>query len=48
MDRIRIRGGQRLAGEVRTSGARNAALPLLAAALAALGARVERPPLAAA
>jgi len=33
MDRIRIRGGRRLAGEIEISGAKNAALPLMAAAL---------------
>ena len=33
MDKLRIRGGQPLAGEVRVSGAKNAALPILCAAL---------------
>ena len=33
MDRIRIRGGKPLKGEIRISGAKNAALPLMAAAL---------------
>jgi UDP-N-acetylglucosamine 1-carboxyvinyltransferase len=33
MDRIRIRGGSRLAGEIPVGGAKNAALPLMAAAL---------------
>ena len=33
MDRIRIRGGSRLRGEIQISGAKNAALPLMAAAL---------------
>jgi UDP-N-acetylglucosamine 1-carboxyvinyltransferase len=33
MDRIRIRGGRRLRGEIAISGAKNAALPLMAAAL---------------
>ncbi|HTI86813.1 MAG TPA: UDP-N-acetylglucosamine 1-carboxyvinyltransferase [Alphaproteobacteria bacterium] len=33
MDRIRIRGGKRLRGAVAISGAKNAALPLMAAAL---------------
>ena len=33
MDRIRIRGGHRLEGEIRISGAKNAALPLMAASL---------------
>jgi UDP-N-acetylglucosamine 1-carboxyvinyltransferase len=33
MDRIRIRGGRPLRGEIHVSGAKNAALPLMAAAL---------------
>lgn len=33
MDRLYIRGGQRLAGEITISGAKNAALPILCAAL---------------
>ena len=33
MDKLRITGGRPLAGEVRVSGAKNAALPMLAAAL---------------
>lgn len=33
MDRLLIRGGVPLAGEVRVSGAKNAALPLMCAAL---------------
>ena len=33
MDRIRIRGGRRLSGEIPISGAKNAALKLMAAAL---------------
>ncbi|HAB77265.1 MAG TPA: UDP-N-acetylglucosamine 1-carboxyvinyltransferase, partial [Gammaproteobacteria bacterium] len=33
MDRFLIRGGRRLSGDVRVSGAKNAALPILAAAL---------------
>ena len=33
MDKLKIRGGQALAGEVRISGAKNAALPILAAGL---------------
>lgn len=33
MDRIRIRGGRRLNGEIRISGAKNAALPLMVASL---------------
>src|SRR5262245_12236152 len=33
MDRIRIRGGSRLRGDIQISGAKNATLPLMAAAL---------------
>ena len=33
MDKLTIRGGTRLAGEVTVSGAKNAALPILAASL---------------
>ncbi len=33
MQKLRIEGGRRLVGEVRTSGAKNAALPILAASL---------------
>ena len=33
MDKITIKGGARLKGEVRISGAKNAALPILASAL---------------
>ncbi|MDA0652763.1 MAG: UDP-N-acetylglucosamine 1-carboxyvinyltransferase, partial [Proteobacteria bacterium] len=33
MDKIRIRGGKRLSGKIRISGAKNAALPLMAASL---------------
>ncbi|MGH6933284.1 MAG: UDP-N-acetylglucosamine 1-carboxyvinyltransferase, partial [Dongiaceae bacterium] len=33
MDKIRIRGGKRLQGRIRISGAKNAALPVMAAAL---------------
>ena len=33
MDKLRIRGGHRLEGEVTVSGAKNAALPELCAAL---------------
>jgi UDP-N-acetylglucosamine 1-carboxyvinyltransferase len=33
MDRIRIRGGQPLFGEIKVGGAKNAALPLMAAGL---------------
>ncbi len=37
MERLLIRGGQRLAGEIRISGAKNAALPIMAATLLADG-----------
>ncbi len=37
MDRLRISGGERLEGEIRISGAKNATLPILAAALLAEG-----------
>jgi len=37
MDKIRVRGGPRLAGEVRASGSKNASLALMAAALLAEG-----------
>ena len=37
MDKIVIRGGERLRGEVRVSGAKNAALPILASSLLAAG-----------
>ena len=33
MDKIRIRGGRPLEGEIRVGGAKNAALPLMAASL---------------
>ena len=33
MDRLRIRGGAPLHGEIKISGAKNAALPLMAAGL---------------
>ena len=33
MDKLKIRGGRRLAGEITVSGAKNAALPILAASL---------------
>src|SRR5260221_4590294 len=33
MDRIRIRGGSRMKGEISVGGAKNAALPLMAASL---------------
>ncbi len=38
MDKIEIRGGKRLTGEVRISGAKNAALPLLASSILVDGA----------
>lgn len=37
MDKLRIEGGRRLSGEVRISGAKNSALPILAATLLAEG-----------
>ena len=37
MQQLRINGGNRLVGEVRASGAKNAALPILAAALLKIG-----------
>jgi len=37
VDKLRIRGGERLIGEVRVGGAKNAALPLICAALLAPG-----------
>jgi UDP-N-acetylglucosamine 1-carboxyvinyltransferase len=37
VDKIVIRGGERLRGEVRVSGAKNAALPILASSLLAVG-----------
>ena len=33
MDKLRIRGGRRLQGEIEISGAKNAALPLMCASL---------------
>lgn len=42
MDRIVIEGGNRLCGEISASGAKNAALPLLASALLATGASTFR------
>ncbi|MDY0223139.1 MAG: UDP-N-acetylglucosamine 1-carboxyvinyltransferase, partial [Desulfobacterium sp.] len=33
MDKIEIRGGKRLTGKVRISGAKNAALPLVASSI---------------
>ncbi|MEF9997301.1 MAG: UDP-N-acetylglucosamine 1-carboxyvinyltransferase, partial [Burkholderiaceae bacterium] len=35
MEKLKISGGIRLAGEIRASGAKNAALPILASALLA-------------
>ncbi len=35
MDKLQVTGGARLSGEVRISGAKNAALPILAATLLA-------------
>ena len=37
MEKLRIEGGRRLDGEVRISGAKNSALPILAATLLAEG-----------
>ena len=37
MEKIIIEGGERLKGEVRISGAKNSALPLMASALLAEG-----------
>ena len=42
MDRILIRGGAQLAGEVRVSGSKNATLALMSAALLARGETVLR------
>ncbi len=42
MDKLIIRGGKPLCGEVRASGAKNAALPILAAALLSDGEVVLR------
>ena len=42
MDKIVINGGRRLKGEVRVSGAKNAALPILASAILARGTSVFR------
>ncbi len=42
MDKIVVEGGSRLAGEIKISGAKNAALPLLAAALLPSGASTFR------
>jgi UDP-N-acetylglucosamine 1-carboxyvinyltransferase len=37
MDKLRIKGGSRLEGQVRISGAKNSALPAMAAALLTAG-----------
>ncbi|MDB4971431.1 MAG: murA, partial [Myxococcales bacterium] len=42
MDKIVIQGGRRLKGEVRVSGAKNAALPILASAILSGGTSVFR------
>jgi UDP-N-acetylglucosamine 1-carboxyvinyltransferase len=42
MDKIVIKGGERLRGEVRVSGAKNAALPILCSSLLATGRSVYR------
>ena len=42
MQKIVIRGGARLAGEVRVSGSKNAALPILASSLLAQGKSIYR------
>ncbi len=42
MQKIVIRGGVRLAGEVRVSGSKNAALPILASSLLATGRSIYR------
>ncbi|HEY6478124.1 MAG TPA: UDP-N-acetylglucosamine 1-carboxyvinyltransferase, partial [Polyangia bacterium] len=42
MQKIVIRGGVRLAGEVRVSGSKNAALPILASSLLARGRSIYR------
>ena len=42
MQKIVIRGGARLAGEVRVSGSKNAALPILASSLLARGRSIYR------
>ncbi|HVV53311.1 MAG TPA: UDP-N-acetylglucosamine 1-carboxyvinyltransferase, partial [Polyangia bacterium] len=42
MQKIVIRGGVRLAGEVRVSGSKNAALPILASSLLAGGRSIYR------
>ena len=42
MQKIVIRGGIRLAGEVRVSGSKNAALPILASSLLAAGRSIYR------
>ena len=42
MQNIVIKGGARLTGEVRVSGAKNAALPILASSLLASGPSIYR------
>ncbi|HVY40559.1 MAG TPA: UDP-N-acetylglucosamine 1-carboxyvinyltransferase, partial [Polyangia bacterium] len=42
MQKIVIRGGARLTGEVRVSGSKNAALPILASSLLAQGRSIYR------
>src|SRR6476469_6331165 len=42
MDKIVINGGEKLRGEVRVSGAKNAALPILCSSLLATGRSVYR------
>ena len=37
MDKLQIQGGQKLAGTLRVSGAKNAALPILGSAVEVLG-----------
>ena len=45
MDKIVVEGGARLSGEIEVSGAKNAALPILASALLATGrCRFQRVP----
>ena len=42
MDKIVVKGGKRLTGQVEVSGAKNAALPILASSLLADGAHTYR------
>jgi hypothetical protein len=44
VDKLVVKGGARLRGDVRVSGAKNAALPILASALLARGPRVPQRP----